>query len=138
MASNPPHPQTGLIGRILAALFKKGTGPSMRQLDSNYFVAGQISPDHLAQLKEAGFSAVCCMRPDGEGYGQPAFAEIEATANALGMKAYYLPVTGGAMPMQHASKLKAVLREETGKVLGYCASGGRSTMLYQLARQAAA
>ncbi|HWU61588.1 MAG TPA: sulfur transferase domain-containing protein, partial [Ensifer sp.] len=128
----------GLVGQIFAALFKKGTGPSMRQIDSNYFVAGQISPDHLAQLKEAGFSAVCCMRPDGEGFGQTPFAEIEAAAKALGMKAYYLPVSGGSMPMQHASKLKAVLREEKGKILGYCASGGRSTMLYQLARQAAA
>lgn len=110
----------------------------MRQIDSNYFVAGQIAPEHLAQLKEAGFSAVCCMRPDGEGYNQPAFSEIEAAARAVGMNAYYLPVSGGSMPMQHASKLKAVLRDEKGKILGYCASGGRSTMLYQVARQAAA
>jgi sulfide:quinone oxidoreductase len=110
----------------------------MHQIDSNYFVAGQISPDHLAYLKEAGFSAICCMRPDGEGFSQPPFSEIETAARALGMNAYYMPVSGAAMPMQHASKLKAVLREEKGKILGYCASGGRSTMLYQLARQAAA
>lgn len=110
----------------------------MRQLDSKYFVAGQILPDQLAQLKDAGFSAICCMRPDGEGFGQPPFAEIETAAHALGMKAHYLPLSPGAMPMQHASRLKAVLREETGNILGYCASGNRATMLYQLARQAAA
>lgn len=110
----------------------------MRQIDSNYFVTGQISPEHLAQLKEAGFTAVCCMRPDGEGFNQPPFSQIEAAAKDAGMSAYYLPVSGGAMPMQHASKLKAVLREEKGKILGYCASGARSTMLYQLAQQAAA
>ncbi|MCD2178879.1 beta-lactamase hydrolase domain-containing protein [Rhizobium sp. C1] len=110
----------------------------MHQIDTNYFVSGQISAEQLAALKDAGFSAVCCMRPDGEGFGQTPFAEIEAAAKALGMKAYYLPVAGGSVPMQHASTLKALLRAEKGKILGYCASGNRSSMLYQLARQAAA
>ena len=110
----------------------------MRQIDSNYFVAGQIAPEQVQQLKDAGFSAVCCMRPDGEGFGQPRFAEIEAVAKSLGMNAYYMPVSPGSMPIQHASKLKAVLREEKGKILGYCASGNRSTMLYQMAQQSAA
>jgi uncharacterized protein (TIGR01244 family) len=139
MASDPSQRQQGsFISRLFAAFTQKGSRFSMRQIDSNYYVTGQISPDHIAQLKEAGFSAVCCMRPDGEGYGQTPFSQIEAAAKAAGMNAYYMPVSGGAMPMQHASKLKAVLRQETGKILGYCASGNRSAMLYQLAKQAAA
>lgn len=128
--------QKGLIGRLLSSFIQKGTELSMRQIDSHYFVTGQISPDHIAQLKEAGFSAVCCMRPDGEGFGQPRFAEIEASAKAAGLNAYYLPVSPGSMPMQNASKLKTVLKSEKGKVLGYCASGNRSTILYQMALQA--
>lgn len=106
----------------------------MRQIDSNYFVAGQISPEQVAGLKAEGFSAICCLRPDGEGFGQPAFADIEAAAKAAGLNAYYLPVSPGSMPVQQASRLKAVLREEEGKILGYCASGNRATMLYQLAK----
>jgi uncharacterized protein (TIGR01244 family) len=134
-SSSPSRP--GLLGRLFAALFQKGSTTSMRQIDSNYFVTGQISADHVAALKDAGFSAICCLRPDGEGFGQPAFVEIETAAKAAGLKAYYLPVTPGSMPMQHASRLKQILREEKGKILGYCASGNRATMLYQLARQAA-
>jgi uncharacterized protein (TIGR01244 family) len=111
---------------------------SLRQIDNSYFVAGQISPEHIAQLKEMGFSAVACMRPDGEGWGQPNFAEIQAAAKAAGLNAIYLPMSPGSMPMEHASKLKALLKGEKGKVLGYCASGNRATVLYQLARQAAA
>lgn len=110
----------------------------MRQIDSNYFVTGQISPDHIPQLKEAGFTAVCCIRPDGEGFGQPSFAEIEAAAKAAGINAYYMPVSPGSMPLQHASTMKGVLHKEEGKILGYCASGNRATVLYQLAQQAAA
>lgn len=111
---------------------------SYRQIDSTYFVAGQITPSAIAELAEGGFSTVVCMRPDGEGYGQPAFSEIEAACKAAGLKAYYLPMSPGTMPMEHASKLKSVLREAKGKVLGYCASGNRATVLYNLAGQASA
>lgn len=137
MASETKQPG-GFFSRLFSALTQKGSGISMRQIDSNYFVAGQIAPEQVQQLKDAGFSAVCCMRPDGEGFGQPRFADIEAVAKSLGMNAYYMPVSPGSMPIQHASKLKAVLREEKGKILGYCASGNRSTMLYQMAQQSAA
>lgn len=131
-ANSPSKP--GILGRLLSALFQKGSKASMRQIDSNYFVAGQISAEQVAALKAAGFSAICCLRPDGEGFGQPAFAEIEAAAKAAGLNAYYMPVSPGSMPMQQASRLKEVLREEEGKILGYCASGNRATMLYQLAK----
>jgi sulfide:quinone oxidoreductase len=138
MNSPSPRKPQGFVSRLLSALFQKGSEISMRQIDSNYFVAGQITADHIAQLKAHGFSAVCCLRPDGEGFGQPNFAEIEAAARAAGLNAFYLPVSPGSMPMQHASRLKAILKDEKGKILGYCASGNRATMLYQLARQAAA
>ena len=129
--------RTGLLGRLFSALLKKGTSMSLRKIDNNYYVAGQIRPEHIPQLVEGGFTVVICMRPDGEGFGQPGFTEIETAAKAAGIEAHYLPV-GGGIPMEHASKMKAILRDAQGKVLGYCASGGRSTMLYQLARQAAA
>lgn len=134
MSSDNPQSQAGFFGRLVSALFQKGSKASMRQIDSNYFVTGQISADHVAALKEAGFSAICCLRPDGEGFGQPTFAEVDAAAKAAGLHAYYLPVSPGSMPMQQASQLKQILREEEGKILGYCASGNRATMLYQLAK----
>lgn len=134
MSSDNPQSQAGFFGRLVSVLFQKGSKASMRQIDSNYFVSGQISADHVAALKEAGFSAICCLRPDGEGFGQPTFAEVDAAAKAAGLHAYYLPVSPGSMPMQQASQLKQILREEEGKILGYCASGNRATMLYQLAK----
>ncbi len=125
--------QPGLIGRFFQALLKKGTSMSVRQVDENYFVAGQISPENIEVLARNGFSTVICIRPDGEGFGQPGFAEIEIAAKAGGIEAYYLPV-GGGLPPEHVKKMKSIMANAKGKVLGYCASGNRATMLYQMAR----
>ncbi len=126
--SNP-----GLIGRFLQAVLKKGTRMSVRQVDENYFVAGQIRPENIEVLVRNGFSTVICIRPDGEGFGQTPFAEIESVAKASGLDAYYLPV-GGGLPAEHISQMKSIMANAKGKVLGYCASGSRATVLYQMAR----
>ena len=64
----------------------------LEYLTDDYAVTGQITPEDLAALKEQGFRAVFCHRPDHEGEGQPEFAEIAKAAEALGMTAEYLPV----------------------------------------------
>ncbi len=111
---------------------------SVRQVDKNYHVAGQISPAHVSEFKNAGYTAIVCMRPDNEGFGQPTFAEIKAEADKCGLECHYLPVTPGSMPLNHAASLKKILKSTTGPVLGYCASGNRATVLYKMAQQAAA
>ena len=50
-------------------------------------VSPQIMPADLAAIREAGFRAVICNRPDGEGADQPNFDEIEAAARAAGLEA---------------------------------------------------
>jgi protein tyrosine phosphatase (PTP) superfamily phosphohydrolase (DUF442 family) len=46
-------------------LFKKRSPRmSIRQIDNSYHVAGQISPDAVAAIKEAGYKAIICMRPE--------------------------------------------------------------------------
>lgn len=58
-------------------------------------VSEQILPAQLAELKAAGFRAVICNRPDGEGNDQPLFAEIERAALSAGIEAHYLPAESG-------------------------------------------
>lgn len=108
---------------------------SIRPIDSSYHISGQVSPKDVAKLAAAGYAAVICMRPDGEGFFQPSFAEVEKAAKAAGIAAHYLPVGGAAVPVEQARQLRAILREVQGPVLAYCASGGRSAMLYQMATQ---
>lgn len=108
---------------------------SARPIDNSYHVTGQISPESVASIKDAGYSMIICMRPDNEGFGQPAFAEIKAQADAAGIPAHYLPVVPGSQPMPQAAELKKLLKGTSGPVLAYCASGNRCAMVYQLSQQ---
>lgn len=110
---------------------------SIRPVDNSYHVSSQISPKEIGEIAKAGYAAIVCMRPDGEGFFQPAFAEVEKAAKAAGLSAHYLPVGGGTVPMDQAKQLRAILRQAEGPVLAYCASGARCVMVYQLAQQAA-
>ena len=66
-----------------------------KTITPNLSVSEQVLPQEIAALAEAGFRSVICNRPDGEGADQPAFAEIEAAAQAAGMSAAYLPIVSG-------------------------------------------
>jgi uncharacterized protein (TIGR01244 family) len=122
---------------MFAFLFKK-KGPktmSIRPIDHSYHVTGQISPESLAHLKQEGYAAIVCLRPDNEGPGQPLFAAIKSAADAVGIPAYYLPVTPGSQPFAQATELKKILKATNGPILAYCASGNRASVAYQLAQQ---
>ncbi len=56
------------------------------QLDEHLAVAGQILPEHVADIVAAGFKVLISNRPDGEEAGQPAQAEIAAAAEAAGLE----------------------------------------------------
>lgn len=109
-----------------------------RPITGNYHVTGQLKPKDMAEVASAGFNTVICMRPDGEGFFQPKFADIEQAAKQAGLTCYYLPVGGGHTPFEQAPKLKEILKKTDGNVLAFCASGGRCASLYQLALQAGA
>ena len=105
-------------------------GPRYRSIDENFAVAGQISPDDMSKLAEAGFKSILCARPDHEEPGQPTFAEIAARAEALGLEARHIPVSGP--PSADAVHAMVDALDELPKpMLGYCRSGNRSTIIYQ-------
>ncbi len=106
----------------------------IRRIAPAVAVAGQLAPADLAGLKQAGYASVVCNRPDGEGPGQPAFADIEAEATRLGMAARYLPVVPGHVTAEHAAAFAALLAELPAPVLAYCRTGRRSETLLAMAQ----
>lgn len=110
---------------------------TIRPINPSYHVTGQIKPADLAGLAAKGYVTVICMRPDGEGWGQPSFAAIQQAGAACGLACHYLPVMPGAMPLDQARQLRAILDGTEGPVLAYCASGNRATVVHQMALQAA-
>ncbi len=106
----------------------------IKTIDEGLSVSPQISPSDLAAIKDAGFRAIICNRPDGEAGDQPTFEEIEAAAAKLGIEAHYLPIVSGMVKDEDAIAFGGALTHLPGPVLAYCRSGTRSATLWSLSQ----
>ena len=107
----------------------------LKQLTSDIFVAPQISVATVDEAKALGVTLVVNNRPEGEAPDQTPGDAIEAAARAAGMDYVAIPVSPGGFTIQQVDALDAALAGKgDGKVLCYCRSGTRSTLLYSLMR----
>ncbi|MFN4203039.1 MAG: TIGR01244 family sulfur transferase [Tabrizicola sp.] len=95
-------------------------------------VSEQILPGDLAALSAAGYRSILCNRPDGEGPDQPTFAEIRSAAEALGMRAAYLPIVSGKVGDGDAVAFGDLMDSLPKPILAYCRTGTRSATLWCL------
>jgi sulfide:quinone oxidoreductase len=108
------------------------------QLSPAFSVSGQIQPEDLSELKNMGFRAVICNRPDAETPGQPPVQDIRDAAEKAGLELRYVPVAPAEMSELRTAEMKAAdmktaLSELPAPVLGYCGSGKRAARLWSLA-----
>lgn len=106
-------------------------------LADNIDVAPQISLDQVAAAKAQGVTMIINNRPDGEDPSAPQGADIAAAAQAVGIDYVAIPIThSGFSGPQVDAMIAALGKAEAngGKVLAYCRSGTRSTLLWSLAR----
>ncbi|TGQ53782.1 TIGR01244 family phosphatase [Mesorhizobium sp. M1C.F.Ca.ET.193.01.1.1] len=106
-----------------------------RQISDVYSVSGQIQPEDIAAIKEAGFRSVICNRPDNEQPGQPSADSVKAVVEAAGLAFRYIPVISGQITMENVEDQAQALDELEGPVFAYCRSGARCTNLYGLIQQ---
>lgn len=105
----------------------------LRRLTPEYAVAPQIDPADMAAIKAAGYEMVINNRPDGEiGSGLQSAVMAEA-ARAAGLAYVANPVTPGQFTVDLVARQRAALESAAGPVFTYCASGNRSTVLWELA-----
>ena len=102
----------------------------LKKITEKTSVSPQITPDDIASIKEAGFRAIICNRPDGEGADQPSFEEIETAAKKAGLEAAYVPVTSGMVRDEDVEAFGAALKDLPRPVLAYCRTGTRSATLW--------
>ena len=107
----------------------------IRRVTPDLAVSPQISPEEVAAVKAAGFASIVCNRPDGESFDQPAFAEVEAAAEAAGLATLFLPVAGGGMTQGHVDAMAQAWPDLPKPVLAYCRSGTRSITLWALSQR---
>ena len=106
----------------------------MKRLTDTMFVAPQVQPGDIAALKNAGVTMIINNRPDDEEPGQPKSRDIREAAEAAGIGYAHIPVGHGISPAEVDEMREALSSADDAKVLGFCRSGTRSTLLWALAR----
>ncbi|MGE0776411.1 MAG: TIGR01244 family sulfur transferase [Sphingomonadaceae bacterium] len=105
-----------------------------RKVDDSISVAGQLSPEDIAEAARQGFTFIINNRPDGEQPGQPSGAEMEAAARTAGLGYAAIPITHAGFTKEQVTAMAAALESAPGPVLAFCRSGTRSTFVWALAR----
>ena len=106
----------------------------LRPLDDKTLVSGQITADDLSSLRDQGVTVIVNHRPGGEGPGQPAGGESMAAARRVGIAYRHDPIIRGIGPADVEAMQDAIRTCGDGKLLAFCRSGTRSTMVWALAR----
>ena len=107
-----------------------------RSITTDIMVAPQISVDAVAEAKAAGVALIINNRPEGESDDQIAGADIEAAARAAGIDYVAIPITHSGFSQPQVLAMVEALQGAKGKILAYCRSGTRSTLLWALAESA--
>lgn len=105
----------------------------VHQLTENYFVSPQITPEAMAQLAEHGFTDVICNRPDSEIGPELQHEVMENAAKAAGLTFHFHPlVHQSLLETANSDRQRAIIEAAEGKVLAYCASGNRCSVVWGL------
>ena len=105
-----------------------------RQLTDRLWVSPQISLTHVSEAAAMGVTLIINNRPEGESDDQTPGAEIAAAALAQGIVYTAIPVTHAGFSQTQVAAMCEALAGTGGKVLAYCRSGTRSTLLWALAQ----
>ena len=104
------------------------------KLTDDVFVAPQLSVDAIHAAAGEGITLVINNRPEDESDDQTPGPDIEAAARAVGLDYIAIPVTHAGFAEWQVTAMADALDKADGKVLAYCRSGTRSTLLWALAR----
>lgn len=107
------------------------------QHSKNFSASAQISVDDVAEIAQLGFKTIFNNRPNGEGGAlQPTSAQIHAAAKKHGLDYVYIPVIPNKVSEQ-LPEFSAAYAQATKPVLGFCGTGYRAGVIFNMARDEA-
>lgn len=96
--------------------------------------AGQLLPEQVAQVAQAGFVAILNNRPDFEhGAGQPTAQAIAEQAQAHGLAFFNLPFSPSDLDERLVVEFARMVGQAPKPLLVYCRSGARSAGIFHMA-----
>lgn len=105
-----------------------------RTLSKSVLAAPQISTGDIDKAKAQGVTLIVNNRPDGEDPSADQGGAIEAAAKAAGLSYTAIPIGHSGFSEVQVDEMVKALEGAEGKVLAYCRSGTRSTLLWALAQ----
>jgi uncharacterized protein (TIGR01244 family) len=100
-------------------------------IDDRVAISGQLQPEDMKEIAASGYVAVVNNRPDGEAaFGQPRTADLKKAAEAAGLVFLDLPFSGPRASPDQVRAFADLLAERPGRVVAYCKSGMRSSLLW--------
>lgn len=99
-------------------------------------VAGQVLPEDMPAIAEAGYRVVINNRPDGESPDQPRSEDLAAAAAVAGLDYHYYPLSAMNYPGDDTAAMAALFDDESRPVFAFCRSGTRSSNLWISTRAA--
>ncbi|NJM49754.1 MAG: TIGR01244 family phosphatase [Sphingomonadales bacterium] len=106
-------------------------------MDDSIWASPQITLTDVESAKAQGVTMIINNRPDGEDPSSAQSADIAAAAKAAGIDYVAIPVTHAGFSRAQIDALNSALEKaKGGRVLAYCRSGTRSTLLWALSQAA--
>ena len=105
-----------------------------RQLSETVLASPQLTLADIEAARAEGVRLIVNNRPEGEAADQTPGPAVEAAARAAGMDYVAIPIGQGGFGEVQVQAMSDALANAKGKVLAYCRSGTRSTLLWALAR----
>ena len=105
-----------------------------RTITETMLASPQITLEDVAEAKARGVTLIINNRPEGESYDQTPGDAIAAAAKAAGIGYCTIPITHAGFSEPQVDAMIDALEGANGKVLAYCRSGTRSTLLWSLAQ----
>jgi uncharacterized protein (TIGR01244 family) len=107
-----------------------------RKLSDTVLASQQLTLADLAEASALGVRLIVNNRPEGESEDQTPGPAIETAARAAGMEYLAIPISHGNFGEAQVRAMVDALSRAQGKVLAYCRTGTRSTLLWALAQAA--
>lgn len=107
---------------------------NITELAPNYAVTPQVEVQDIPQIKALGYDVLINNRPDGEADDQPNEADIRAAAEQAGLAYLHNPVDLKSLSNAEVAAQQSIIKDGD-KVLAFCRTGTRSSVLWVLAEQ---
>ena len=104
-----------------------------KRVTESLYVSPQIGAEEVENARREGFTGIVNNRPDGESDDQTPGETIRAAAERAGLTYTAIPIGQDGIAPEDIESMRAATDAGAGKVLAYCRSGTRSTLLWSLA-----